>query len=104
MLLAVGSIFLLLSVGGIGGLFPVQVEPVGNDGHGEKRTAMFCIGIKCTASCRLQSRFVQATESGGKDNPGVMDTACRIDNDTNIDLARFMLLDGTCLLYTSRCV
>ena len=24
-----------------------------------------------------------------------MDTACRIDNDTNIDLARFMLLDGT---------
>ena len=40
-----------------------QIEPVRNDGHGEKRAAMFGVRVECTVSCRFQSRFIQPSET-----------------------------------------
>ena len=55
--------FVMFSVGGTGGLFAAQVEPVRDDGHGEERAAMFGVGVECAVSRRFQSRFIQSAES-----------------------------------------
>ena len=60
---------------------------------------VFGVRVECTVSCRFQSRFIQPSETRGKDDTCIVDTTSRIDDDTDIDLSRFMFLDRACRIF-----